>query len=90
MTELCDNESEAAHILWDETDLPEGMRHLSVVFVAVPMKNEDGSLKRPNTEDPIIAWLEVSPNPCKVLFVTDQPFCGYQFAVIKTNLPEAF
>lgn len=90
LMERCENESEAAHIIWDEADLPESMRQLPVVFVAVPMKNEEGQLKRPNTEDTIIAWLEICQNPCKALFVTDQPFCGYQFAVIKSNLPDAF
>jgi hypothetical protein len=90
LTERCNNESEAAHILWEETDLPEGMRNLPVIFVAVPMKGEGSSLKRPNTEDTIVAWLKISSEPCKALFVSDQPFCGYQFAVIKANLPKAF
>jgi hypothetical protein len=90
LTDRCCNESEAAHILWEETDLPEEMRSLSVVFIGVPMKIECSSLKRPNTEDTIVAWLKVAPEPCKALFVSDQPFCGYQFAVIKANLPNTF
>jgi len=90
LTDRCANESEAARILWEETDLPEGMRSLPVVFVAVPMKNEGSSLKRPNTEDTLVAWLKVSPEPCKALFVSDQPFCGYQFAVVKATLPDSF
>jgi hypothetical protein len=90
LTNRCSNESEAAHILWEETNLPEEMRSLPVVFVAVPMKIEGSSQKRPNTEDTIVAWLKLSPEPCKALFVSDQPFCGYQFAVIKANLPKAF
>ena len=90
LTDRCSNESEAAHILWEETTLPEEMRSLPVVFVAVPMKIEGSSQKRPNTEDTIVAWLKRSPEPCKALFVSNQPFCGYQFAVIKVNLPNAF
>ena len=90
LTDRCSNESEAAHIIWEETNLPEEMRSLSIVFVAVPMKIEGSSQKRPNTEDTIVAWLKLSPEPCKALFVSDQPFCGYQFAVIKANLPNAF
>ncbi|MGB7977828.1 MAG: hypothetical protein WCF19_01550 [Chlamydiales bacterium] len=90
LTDRCRNESEAAHILWEETDLPEEMRSLPVVFVAVPMKMEGSSLKRPNTEDTIIAWMKLYPEPCKALFVSDQPFCGYQFAIIKATLPNAF
>jgi len=90
LTDRCSKESEAAHILWEEADLPEGMRSLPVVFVAAPMKVEGSSLKRPNTEDTIIAWLKIMPEPCTVLFVSDQPFCGYQFAVVKANLPDTF
>ena len=90
LTDRCSNESEAAHILWEETPLPDDLRNLPVVFVAVPMKTEGETFKRPNTEDTIIAWLKVAPEPCTALFVSDQPFCGYQFAVIKANLPGMF
>ena len=88
LLDRANNESEAAHIIWEETVLPEEMRNVPVSFIAVPMKMEGSSLKRPNTEDTIIAWLQVAPQPCTALFVSDQPFCGYQFAVIKTCLPE--
>ncbi len=90
LTDRCNNESEAALILWEETNLSEEMRSLPVVFVAVPIKTEGSSQKRPNTEDTIKAWLKLSPEPCKALFVSDQPFCGYQFAVVKASLPKAF
>ena len=90
LTDRCSNESDAAHILWKETLLPEEMRSLPVVFVAVPMKVEGSSLKRPNTEDTLVAWLQIASKPCKALFVSDQPFCGYQFAVIKATLPGTF
>ncbi len=86
----CRNESEAAHILWDEANLPEEMRQLPVTYIAVPMKSEGSSLKRPNTEDTLVAWLASGPTPCKALFISDQPFCGYQFAILKTTLPEEF
>ena len=91
LTPRCKNESEAAHIIWEEANLPEGMRALTVTFVAVPMmKGEGSSSKRPNTEDTLVAWLQTAPQPCTALFVSDQPFCGYQFAVIKATLPDAF
>lgn len=90
LTDRCANESEAARIIWEETNLPEEMRSLPVLFIAVPMKGEGSSLKRPTTEDTIVAWLKAAPEPCSALFVSDQPFCGYQFAVIKANLPHSF
>lgn len=90
LTDRCQNESDAARVIWEETILPKEMRALPVVFVSVPMKTEGGALKRPNTEDTIVAWLKIAPKPCKALFVSDQPFCGYQFAVIKSSLPDSF
>ncbi len=90
LTDRCANESEAARILWQETPLPNEMRDLPVTFIDVPMKGEAPFLKRPNTEDTIIAWLKTNPEPGTALFVSDQPFCGYQFAIIKTCLPVSF
>ncbi len=88
--ERCSNESEAAHLLWEEAALPKEMRKLSVVFSATPMKKEGTVLRRPNTADTIQEWLKTTSKPCKLLFVSDQPFCGYQFAVIKGCLPDSF
>ena len=86
----CSNESEAAHIIWEETDLPIEMRNITITFIAVPMKVDGMQIKRPNTEDTIIAWLKASPTPCKALFISDQPFCGYQFSIVKALLPKDF
>ncbi len=87
LTQRAQTEAEAARILWEEAELPEEMRQLPVLFVASPMK-EGG--KRPNTADTVELYLEVSPKPCSALFISDQPFCGYQFAVIKSLLPDAY
>ncbi len=90
LTDVCKNESEASCFLFEKAELPEAMRNLPVIFVAVPLKKEGNSIQRPNTKDTILAWLKTNPNPCKTLFVSSQPFCGYQFAVIKTCLPDSF
>ena len=90
LADRCKLESEAARIIWEESDLPKEMRAVNVLFIAAPMKQEGASLARPNTKDTLVAWLNHSPVPCKALFISDQPFCGYQFAVIKDTLPDAF
>ena len=87
-TESCTTEADVAHKLWEDTQLPEEWRNLPVTFIVVPMKSE-GKV-RPSTEDTVRAWFSAHPRPCKALFISDQPFCGYQFAVIKTTLPEEF
>lgn len=79
----CLTESDAARYIHEHTDLPPEMRALPVRFVAVPMKGS----ARPNTKDTIIAWGETHPPACLALFISSQPFCGYQFAVIKGSVP---
>ena len=66
LAERAETESEVAHILWEEAELPEKMRSLPVEFIASPMK-EDG--KRPNTADTIFAWIRVFSEPCTALFI---------------------
>ncbi len=90
LTDRYNSESEPVQMIWEETDLPEEMRKIPLVLISAPMKVKDGLLKRPNTEDTIIAWLKTNPEPCTALFVSDQPFCGYQHAVIGKCLPESF
>lgn len=80
-------EAEGAKLLWDEESIPEGMRALPVTFVSAPMKNEQGVRKRPNTGDTIEAWVSTVKANTSALFISDQPFCGYQFAVVNTSMP---
>lgn len=86
LCDRCSNESEGARWLWEEFSLPEEMRQLSVHFVAVPMKLIHNEAKRPNTRDTIIAWMDTKPDAKSALFVSSQPFCGYQHAVIEGAL----
>lgn len=86
-SDVCKTETEVARLLWQEADLPLEMKALLCTFIAVPMKGEAPHLKRPNTEDTLIAWLETGVKSCSALFVSDQPFCGYQYAVIEKALP---
>ena len=89
LRDVAANESQAAPIIWESADLPQEMKSLPVRFIATPMKNKQGVLTRPNTMDTLVTWLETT-DPCKALFVSSQPFCGYQFAIINTALPETF
>jgi len=86
----CRNESEAAGLIWGEADLPPGMRALPLVFISVPMKQSERGPQRPNTQDTLLAWLDTSPSTGSSLFITDQPFCGYQYAIIRSCLPDSF
>lgn len=84
LTSETGTESGAARLIWERSALPEEMKKLPTLFIAVPMK-ENG--QRPVTQDTIEAWLKTEPNCEKALFVSNQPFCSYQFAVIASRLP---
>ncbi len=88
LMDSCNNESEAARILWEQATLPNELRALPVTVLATPMKIVDGVVTRPNTEDTLITWLASSPTSGVSLFISSQPFCGYQFAVVKSSLPK--
>ncbi len=90
LLDLCKTESDAAKIVWESSDLPQDMANLPVTFISVPMKIEKGNLIRPNTADTILAYVEKAKDPIKALFISNQPYCNYQFAVIKKFLPEEF
>ncbi|MDN3507433.1 MAG: hypothetical protein P0S94_00765 [Simkaniaceae bacterium] len=90
LLDLAKNESEAARILWTRSDLPDEMSKLPIDFISVPMQIVGDTTRRPNTKDTIVKWLETCQSPCHALFVSDQPFCGYQYSVIKACLPNSF
>jgi hypothetical protein len=90
LTERCSTEYEAARIIWQEANLPEAMRTLDVTFIKAPMKRVGLSLQRPNTQDTVIAWLQTNPKPGTALFVSNQPYCCYQNAIVKSSVPEEF
>ncbi|HEY2809806.1 MAG TPA: hypothetical protein VGJ00_00215 [Rhabdochlamydiaceae bacterium] len=89
-TERCSNESQAARVIWEEVELPAEMRELPIVFVEAPQKKVGLSLQRPSTLDTILTWLKTGPTPCKCLFISSQPYCCYQYAIVKSSLPEMF
>lgn len=90
LVDRCSTEAEASRILWEETPLPDDMRRLPVTFIADEMKAEGTSLRRPNTKDTILTWMDTTPSARRVLFVSSQPVCYYQFTVIKTTLAKKF
>ena len=60
-------------------------KNLNIVAVDTPIqKNEDGTHRRPNTEDTIHSWLEHHPQPGSVLCISCQPYVKYQGAIVKS------
>ena len=65
---------------------------IPIVFVDTPMqKTENNNLRRPNTRDTINEWLQkYNPHNGSILAISNQPFIGYQDAVLRNILPKGF
>jgi len=86
----CRTETSAAMYIWEKEQLPDEMRGIPVTWISVPMKTEGDKRVRPNTQDTIVAWFSLcSPKPGHCcLILSDQPFCGYQYAVVDHLFPK--
>jgi hypothetical protein len=87
--ELPKTETEMTKMVFDQTELPEGfLNQVSVRFVDTPMQiNPDGTTRRPNTGDTIKLWLTQMDQPGSILAISNQPYVGYQHAVLKSLMP---
>ena len=84
-------EAEIMKFVYQYTAMPEEMRSLPVTFINASMvQQDDGSLKRPTTDDIIADWLQTKPSVGKCLFFSNQPYVGFQHAVVKTYMPRSF
>ena len=70
---------------------PDALKKLPFTLIDTPgKKNKEGCFSRPTTKDTVLKWLSFSPRPGKCLFISSQPFIGYQHSVISTYLPKNF
>jgi hypothetical protein len=91
------HESQAARLVYKDAKLPKEMRALPVTFLSSPMvKGDDGFMKRPGTREVVQLLINQmqknspSKDPGCLLFVSSQPFCGYQFAITSALMPDQF
>ena len=84
-------EFDAMEIIVDQAELPEGFDNINIVFINAPAKKKaDGSYARPTTQNTIDAWLATDPKPGSCLFVSHQPYVGYQDTVARTYMSSNF
>jgi hypothetical protein len=77
--------------LWDQAQLPQDLRGTPLDFIDTPLQVwPDGKLERPNTGDTLLAWLAQKPTPGSCLFITNQPYVGYQEAMVRRFVPKDF
>lgn len=83
-------EAEIMKFIYKYISMPDDMRQLPVQFVDTPMVQTGMGTRRPATDDIINEWLATNPMPGRCLFVSNQPYVGFQDAVIKTYMPSTF
>ncbi len=86
------SEPEMIKFVFEQTDIPRAWDTVSRIFIDTPpQETGSNSFRRPNTEDTIIQWLkECKPQPGSILAISNQPFIGYQNAVLRKNMPQKF
>jgi hypothetical protein len=84
-------ETNLMKFLLERTGLQEKTKSLPTTFINLPMKKEKENQEiPPSTRDTVQQWLEQKPKPGKCLIFSNQPFVGYQDAVLQETLPEGF
>ncbi|MGE5196664.1 MAG: hypothetical protein ACM3JI_04985 [Anaerolineae bacterium] len=83
-------EKELLQTLFRRLPLPQELRTLPLCIVSVPMQPAPSGMRRPNTADTIIAWMNQSPSVDSCLFISEQPCILYQDAVVRFHMKEGF
>lgn len=86
-------ETEMIRFVFDQTQLPQAWnKEVPIIFVDTPLqKTDDGSLRRPNTQDTIDQWLhDHKPAQGSILALSHQPYVGYQDVVLRRSLAKRF
>lgn len=91
LPEGVDSETQMMIRVYRAHPLSQAAREVPLVIIDTSKQFDNvASLRRPNTSDTIKAWLKTHPQPGRCLAVSDQPFIGYQEAVVKQFLPSNF
>ena len=87
-----ETETEMITFILQQTDIPAVLHKIPHFLIDTPMQmGENGFLRRPNTQDTITQWLtKCNPHAGSILAVSNQPFVGYQNAVLRNNMPQGF
>lgn len=84
------NEIQMMRFVFEQACLPEDMKKVPVEWVISPMIIKDGKVTRPNTQNNITEWLSRRPKPGSCLAISNQPYVGYQDAVLRKHLPTSY
>lgn len=78
-------EMEMMRMVYDQMEIPKG---LSCTSINTPMM--DNGTRRPNRGDTITTWLSSKPKVGSYLFISNNPFIGYENAVARCHIPKEY
>jgi len=88
---LPQTETEMIKLVFDQTNLPVELNTIPLIFIDTPMQQKENGITRPNTQDTILEWIKLcNPSAGSILAISNQPFVGYQDAVLRSSLPKEF
>lgn len=85
-------EREMIELVWNQADLPKGMRELSVHFINAPkIANSDPKkVKPPRTCETVESWLATNPPTGSYLVISNAPYINRQDLTVRSLSPKAF
>ncbi len=84
-------ETDMMKLVFEQSQLPDEWKNLSIIFIDTPQQlQEDGSWRRPNTQDTVEAWFATDPTPGSILAISNQPFIGYQDTILRRFISATF
>jgi hypothetical protein len=90
-TPLPTTECAMMRMIFDQVEMPDEIKKCLRMIVNSPqIKMPNGITRRATTADTIIDWLKQNPHPGSCLFISNQPYVGYQHTVVQVLLPKSF
>ena len=84
-------ETDMIKLVFEQSELPEEWENISIIFIDTPKKQATtGEWQRPTTQDTVIELLKTNPKPGSILVISNQPYIGYQNAVLLRFIPDIF
>jgi hypothetical protein len=87
--ELPTTETEMMKLVYDQAVLSKELENVPVTFIDTPLiETANGTKRRPNTGDTIASWLAQRRSEGDTLFISNNPYVGYQDAVVRYYMPQ--
>lgn len=86
-----ETESDAMDVILTQVEFPYDVSRVELIRVKVPKQFQDGKERLPNAKDCLMLWQKIyQPDPGSVLYISSQPYVGYQDSIARSALSDDF